>query len=118
MSRKIKFRAWNKVADRYSKPFGLHQDVLNYTDVGGLGVIKSLTDETVEQFTGLTDKNGKDIYEGDVLEHKPYDILKKVVYKEGSFMLNTNLGDAVMWAENTNHLEIIGNIHESPELLK
>ncbi|AGO48573.1 YopX protein [Cellulophaga phage phi18:3] len=66
-TREIKFRAWDESANRYSKPFTLLSTVLNYTDDDGLGVIKSLTNEVVEQYTGLKDKKGNEIYEGDIL---------------------------------------------------
>ena len=69
------------------------------------------------QFTGLHDKNGKEIYEGDVLE----DTLgrKKLVeyYKDG-FWLNASL-EGAEWCLRQVHSssKIIGNIYENPELL-
>ena len=105
MSREIKFRAWNESANRYSKPFTLKSDVLNFTDDDGLGVIKSLTNEVVEQYTGLKDKNGKDIYEGDIVL-VPYNYLGlvEVVFINGKYNIS---------AYNISRLEIKGNIHEA-----
>ena len=72
--------------------------------------------ETVGQFTGLTDKNGKKIFDGDILKAiagnpvgEP--IVAKVV---------VNLNDyELMWdIEHSYEIEIIGNIHDNPELLE
>ena len=85
--RGIKFRAWNESENMYSKPFGLKATVLNYTDDDGLGVIKSLTNEIVEQYTGLTDKNKVEIYEGDILSVDGIDN-KIVVFSDGWYDSN------------------------------
>lgn len=88
--------------------------------------------ETVGQYTGLTDKNGKKIFEGDYLLtdlKRPYNI---VVFRNGCFMLSCNDGDGDYYDTlfplsgilNPKELtqydygEVIGNIHNSPELLK
>ena len=75
---------------------------------------------TVGQYTGLTDKNGKKIFEGDIV-----DILTEneeigvVAYEDGGFLVNAD-GFCVDFHANINgtDLEIIGNIHDNPELLK
>ena len=84
--------------------------------------------ETVGQFTGITDKNGKEIYEGDIIGcHNP-DIKHLIFYneKQGRFMaaLNGDIDndfvgvcglDDSRWNASK---EVIGNIHDNPELLK
>lgn len=82
---------------------------------------------TLEQFIGLTDKNGVKIFEGDVSNHKSQDgrIMKGVIYfSEGCFKVKygyaSPMGDdrcdyflsSMINAEIANELEIIGNIHE------
>lgn len=69
-----------------------------------------------QQFTGLLDKNGKEIYEGDILQlYRPKQKLE-VVWNEGCFILNDSSGLFLYQEHKTS--EIIGNIFENPELLK
>ena len=75
--------------------------------------------DTVGQYTGLTDKNGKKIFEGDICKHRSsfsgeY-IISVVTYTDGQFLA---MADENSGFNLSNKLEIIGNIHDNPELLK
>jgi uncharacterized phage protein (TIGR01671 family) len=85
------------------------------------GVIYKVAPETICQFTGLTDKNGKEIYEGDIVTglFNHTDIIGHIVYgSDATFFINRKglygigLNNAEDW------LEVIGNIYDNPELLQ
>ncbi len=84
--------------------------------------------QTIGQFTGIRDKNGKPIFEGDLLKtdlERPYNI---VIFRNGCFLLNCNDGgeDYVDTIENLSspdvaqdsYWEVIGNIYDNKELCK
>lgn len=117
MKREIKFRAWDNV-DYMSKPFTL-QDIQDKKT-------QFTSDCIVMQYTGLKDKNGKEIYEGDILHHplneRWFDWLIEII--DGSTML-INIGidgyrhdPMLLTQQSASGRIIIGNIYENPELLK
>ncbi|AZA49768.1 hypothetical protein EG346_16975 [Chryseobacterium carnipullorum] len=115
MNREIKFRAFCPKLKVMSKPFSFNQ-VLNFGDV----VFNSLDlkKHIVMQFTGLVDKNGVDIYEGDLL--KGFGMVYQVVFSDGAFYMKLKtvhhrLSRVFISQEE---IEVIGSIHSNPELIK
>lgn len=130
--RDIKFRAWDKVAKAMSPEFVLFGE---FTLMGAVHSwqhhvgntaktsLEALDDLEIMQFTGLKDKNGKEIYEWDIIKWKfvdagePYDDMEYtevVEWDECGFFLD---GGAPLTVA-IDDCEVIGNIYENPELLK
>ena len=128
MKREIKFRAWDEQYKQFWKVFFIHSmfGSVNYMDMS--------KDWIPNQFTGLKDKNGKEIYEGDIMKitleglgfwkkQKDLERIGEVIYNEDY------AGFIVEWeySKNQHHEslncdiactgEVIGNIYENPELL-
>ena len=130
--REIKFRAWDKKYKRFGYIHlhltSIHWPASNYMRqnliVGGpnkepQGIsIKDI--EGFQQYTGLKDKNGKEIYEFDYVIGQTYDksveIKGKVFYDQGAFSVWQNEGYQPPLYDVID-IEIIGNVFENPELL-
>lgn len=116
MSREIKFREWDgrrMFATPGLSTFEEDDGALRVRDFSG----KELP---LMQFTGLHDKSGKEIYEGDVVISDEAGWKAQVVYKYNAFILwglNKKSGGFSL-EPNYEKCEVIGNIYENSELLK
>ena len=113
--KQIKFRAWN-LSEKKWTTFGTCIDSKAF-EVGG--VFKPFRDVVIQQFTSLEDKNGKEIYEGDVLRWKE-SAAGIVEFVAPSFRVRIhgyrNLDPFPVDLDFVG-LEVIGNIYENPNLL-
>tara|TARA_R110000868_G_scaffold125265_3_gene331028 strand:- start:7710 stop:8084 length:375 start_codon:yes stop_codon:yes gene_type:complete len=120
--REIKFRAWHPESksmtvfdlEKASKDQYIASHVcalLSNTHIEGKGLMM--------QFTGLTDKNGAEIYEGDIVKHiKGY--VWAVIFEtnESRFALKCKAPlIRPLFKDRASNLEVIGNIYENPDLL-
>ena len=119
MSREIKFRAWEVAKNNWMK---MDDGETYYIPLPRLMKDGSVI---IEQYTGLKDKNGKEIYEGDIIEDTRGNIweclwsetssgwaFRRKFMSEDDFMASDDISDD--WLERS---KIVGNIHENPELL-
>lgn len=78
--------------------------------------MKEVDPETVCQYTGLTDKNGRKIFEGDIINDIDYGIMK-CIYLHGSFVWYKEDGFRIECMKYVPVIEVIGNIFDNPELI-
>jgi len=121
--RTIKFRVWNKSIYKHL----LESTIFSLDNTGWININKE-TNGGIDEFTGLQDCKGKDIYEGDIVKLKEneyyFERSGEVIFEEGTFKIK----NVELWNDGTyNHYsleildtefcEIIGNIHENKELI-
>lgn len=140
MNREIKFRAWDKVLNEHLPNIQNH---LGNDEWAFVNILKENGNRyIVEQFTGLHDKNGVEIYEGDILSKVSISELGGLIQyfylvfwsssdqgfktkqyvldenEEGSYwrIKNEGIFDSLVMVKTYNH--VVGNIHLNPELIK
>ena len=112
--RALKFRAW---ANGYKK----YCEYVDYSDGIWIGYVKApkglltTTDVTIEQYTGLKDKDGKEIYEGDIMKYDA--CLYRVFWDKGGFDFE-HIGEHGWTSRDVfSEGKVVGNIHENKNLL-
>lgn len=152
MSREIRFRCWDQKDKKYllpekqgfvilptipsfgvtlpyencSNPGNIDEDCIDWADADLL-----MGRYELEQYTGLKDDNGKEIYEGDIIKQLMYVLKGKECFTtwvvrwyndESCYDLHrvsgALYGDSMLSARESKNYEVIGNIHENPELLE
>lgn len=121
--RTIKFRGKSILTDEW-----LYGDLVHSADNKRFGILVNdkgsydeceVAPETVGQFTGLYDCDGKEIYEGDILDFNGLTVEVRFVRGVFAFLANGNLDEELCGDCRTDlFAKVIGNIHDNPELLK
>ncbi|WP_400194645.1 YopX family protein [Lysinibacillus telephonicus] len=133
--REIKFRAWDKLKNEWMEPpiiDGNNGKAMGFSPLDG-SFVRTFSDDEVElvEYTGLKDKNGREIYEGDLykytishdmynpeLGHTTFEIerVEAITFENGAFYHGNDLLADVI--EHDDSFTYIGNIYENPELLE
>ena len=124
--KELKFRVWNNSHNEFIRPdYGLIG--FCYPLDGRISVLTTNGDPTedciIEQYTGLKDKNGKEIYEGDIVEYTTYYYGKEKRHRkavEWSEWYSDDFGEPhnIGYSNLSECMEVIGNIHENADLLE
>lgn len=141
MNREIRFRIWDGKKMRYN--VAVNQSIAFYIPTG-LGEYQtiSVAECEVMQYIGLKDKNGREIYEGDIVKWGMYEGSEEYYHRYAVVEINPDIQFKILfyidsktgerkqtdnhifrfgnfaYKDTQKHLEIIGNIHDNPELLE
>lgn len=124
--REIKFRAWDKAEKEMFMPDTENNNENFFAGFvnGVLRCSESQYDEDDDfilmQYTGLKDRNGREIFEGDLVNNEDNETAV-IIYETGSFLLqypDSPLDFDSLFDFQDDRLEIIGNIYQNPELLE
>lgn len=137
MNREIEYRGFDSREWRYGDlEYNRKDDVARihtYKDDGSYNKQYLVDPYTVGEFTGMRDKHGVKIFEGDIIKHPYVDpifrdlvepkegdgVTSEVVFHDGAFVVKYDENDFIYLDAFTRHgyVEVIGNIYDNPELL-
>jgi uncharacterized phage protein (TIGR01671 family) len=125
--RTLNFRVWDKKNRKMIYPtiiWNYTEESVNYMFPIFSGIKYDDIDDVSEmmQFTGIIDKNGSGIYEGDIVKWKEYKNEYPLVLTEENKIIKTkvvefNIGEIWQGYQLDKNMEVIGNIYENPNLL-
>jgi len=108
-NRVIKFRAWNHIVNR--------MQIFDLPEIEKQKGAIQWQNLSIMQFTGLHDKNGKEIYEGDIIQSPYTNSTFKVFYSSDRPEFVAEFGMSFLKSDRWAEAKIIGNIFENPELI-
>jgi uncharacterized phage protein (TIGR01671 family) len=138
MNRPIKFRVWDKITNQYLQELGIYywhipysldgEEITGEANLVGLSELLKHDNFIIQQYTGLKDSKGNEIYDGDILKN-PYDVYNKII---GQVLYESDHGGYIFqWKRRGQDYKItnlncdvafesviVGNIFEHSELLK
>lgn len=117
--RELKFRIWNCNDKKYLEDFFIDKDCIVYIPISYEYPYALLANVILEQYTGLKDKNGKEIYGGEIIlcSYEGISYRRIVSYDADECCFGWNESGLTFSKQNENHFEIIGNICENQDLI-
>ena len=105
-NRILRFRVWDKIS----------KQMYRWSQIASISLVDfELEHYTLMQFTGVKDKKGVDIYEGDKIKYKNFKGYSKIVFENGAFGYYGVSCFITLLETNIDYIEVIGNVFQDSE---